>query len=248
MLLEWVYAIASVIVVSLVSFVGVVTLSVRLERLRKVLLCLVSFSAGALLGGAFLHLLPEAAEAGFGMEISIYVLAGMLVSFSVEKLVCWRHCHVPTSEEHPHPFAYMNLFGDGVHNFIDGLIIGTSYLAGVPLGIATTVAVIFHEIPQEMGDFGVLIHGGFSIRKAMTMNFLSALTAVAGTVVALVVGGFVEGLTSFLLPFAAGGFIYIASSDLIPELHKQPGTKKAFGQLLFILLGLGVMYWLLMIG
>ncbi len=242
MLLEWVYALASVVAVSLISLVGVMALAVKPAMLKKVLLCLVSFSAGALLGGAFLHLLPEAAGEGFGVQVSLYVLAGIVASFAVEKLVCWRHCHEPTSEDHPHPFAYMNLFGDGVHNFIDGLVIGTSYLVSIPLGMAMTLAVILHEIPQEMGDFGVLVHGGFTVRKAIVMNFLTALTAVAGTVAALLASGVVANLTSFLVPFAAGGFIYIASSDLIPELHRQPGARKAFAQLLFILLGLAVMY------
>ncbi|MFH1294593.1 MAG: ZIP family metal transporter [Candidatus Aenigmatarchaeota archaeon] len=246
MILEWAYALASVLLISLVSLIGAVTLSVKMDTLKKILVCLVSFSAGALLGGAFLHLLPEAAESGLGFEVSVYVLAGIMVFFVMEKMVCWRHCHVPTSEDHPHPFAYMNLIGDSVHNLIDGLIIGAAYAANIPLGITTTLAVLFHEIPQEMGDFGVLIHGGFKVRKALFMNFLTALTAVVGTVIALLASGFVDNLTSVLLPFAAGGFIYIAASDLIPELHKQVGMKKAAAQLFFILLGIAVMYSMLL--
>ena len=242
MLAEWVYALASVFIVSAVSLVGIVSMAAQLKRFEQLLLLLVSFSAGALLGDAFLHLLPEAAESGLSTEIAAAVLAGIIVSFAVEKIVCWRHCHIPTSESHPHPFAYMNLFGDGVHNFIDGLIIGSSYLAGIPVGIATTVAVILHEIPQEIGDFSVLIHGGFTFRKAVLMNFATALTAVAGTVGALLLGITYAWATAFLIPFAAGSFIYIASSDLIPELHKQTGAKKALGQLTFILLGIAVMY------
>lgn len=244
MLIEWVYALASVIAISSLSLVGLATASLGINKLKKVLIVLVSFSAGALLGGAFFHLLPEAGEAGFTAELALMILAGIMTSFVLEKIVCWRHCHVPTSKEHPHPFAYMNLFGDAVHNLIDGMIIGATYLASIPLGITTTLAVIFHEIPQEMGDFGVLVHGGFSVRKAIAMNFLTALTAVIGAGIALATSAYAASLIPFLLPFAAGSFIYIASSDLIPELHKQPGLTKALAQLVFIMLGLGLMYWL----
>jgi len=240
----WLYALASVILISLVSFMGLFTISIRLQTLKKVVLYLVSFSVGGLLGDAFIHLLPESLEIS-GANLSLYILTGIIVSFMVEKFIHWRHCHVPTSKEHPHPFALMNLVGDSVHNFIDGLIIGASYIASIPVGIATTVAVIFHEIPQEIGDFGVLIHGGFSRKRALTMNFVTALTAVAGTVVALVAGAFVEGLQGFLMPFAIGSFIYIAGSDLIPELHRETSPKKSLLQLAAIALGIAMMYLLL---
>jgi zinc and cadmium transporter len=183
----------------------------------------------------------------FSAEISLYVLMGIVSFFFIEKFIHWRHCHIPTSDRHPHPFAYMNLFGDGVHNFIDGLIIGASYIVSIPLGIATTLAVLFHEIPQEIGDFGVLLHGGFSKNRALFMNFLTALTAVAGAAAALVASMYMEGLTLFLVPFAAGNFLYIATSDLIPELKKECGMRKSAGQLIFILLGIGVMYWILLV-
>src|SRR3989338_7267764 len=142
MLNVWIYSIVSVIIVSLMSFVGILTLSIKAEKLKKILLYLVSFSAGALFGDAFIHLLPEIVEeAGFGLNISIYVMFGIGVSFVIEKFIHWRHCHLPNTKDHVHTFAMMNLFGDGIHNFIDGLIIGASYLASVPVGIATTLAV-----------------------------------------------------------------------------------------------------------
>jgi zinc and cadmium transporter len=240
----WIYAIASVFVVSAVSLIGVFTISVKEERLEKILLYLVGFSAGGLLGGAFIHLLPEAVEeSGFGLTVSVSVLSGIIVFFILEKAVHWRHCHVPTSKSHPHPFAYMNLVGDSVHNFIDGLIIGASYLASIPIGITTTLVVILHEIPQEIGDFGVLVHGGFKRKKALWLNFVTALTAVAGTLVALAASYFAQDISVFLVPFAAGGFIYIASSDLIPELHKDAyDTKKSLVQLLTIVLGIAVIF------
>jgi zinc and cadmium transporter len=141
----------------------------------------------------------------------------------------------------------MNLFGDSVHNFIDGIIIGSAYLVSFPVGLATTIAVILHEIPQEISDFGVLIYGGFSKNKAILYNFLTALTATAGAIIALILGTQVEGATKFFIPFAAGSFIYIAGADLIPELHKESNTLTSVIQFLFLLLGIGVMLLLLLI-
>ena len=245
----WLYSLTSVFIVSLMSFVGVLTLSIKTERLKKILLYLVSFSAGALFGDAFIHLLPEIVEkSGFGLNISLYLMLGIGISFIIEKFIHWRHCHLPNTKDHIHPFAMMNLFGDSVHNFIDGLIIGASYLANIPIGIATTLAVIFHELPQEIGDFGVLLHGGFSRAKALLFNFITALTAVFGAVVSLLISSYVENITTFLIPFAAGTFIYIAGSDLIPELHKEVKVEKSFMQLIAIGLGVLFMASLLMLG
>ncbi|PIN81252.1 ZIP family metal transporter [Candidatus Woesearchaeota archaeon CG10_big_fil_rev_8_21_14_0_10_30_7] len=244
----WAYSLVSVILVSFVSFAGIFLFAINLKKLEKLLIYLVSFSVGALLGDAFIHLLPEIIEeAGFGLDISLYLLFGLLFSFIIEKFIRWRHCHVPTSKHHPHPFAIMNLVGDGVHNFIDGIIISVSYLVSIPVGISTTLAVIFHEIPQEIGDFGVLIHGGFSKTKALFFNFLTAATAILGGVVGLIASVYVEHITYFLIPFAAGNFIYIAGSDLIPELHKKEGVKESLLQLLAVILGIGVMMLLLLL-
>ncbi|KHO48201.1 MAG: zinc/iron permease [archaeon GW2011_AR5] len=235
----------SVILVSVVSFAGVLTLVLKDVTIRKFLLYFVAFSAGALFGDAFIHLLPEVTADGFTTNISLYILSGVIVSFLVEKGVHWRHCHIPSSKKHPHTFAYMNLFGDAVHNFIDGLIIAASYMVSVPIGIATTIAVVFHEIPQEIGDFGVLLHGGFSKNKALMLNFLTAATAIAGALIALAVSAQIEGSIVFLASFAAGGFIYIAGADLIPELHKRFTIKSSIGQIIALLLGMGVMYLLI---
>jgi len=250
MLEIWLYSMLSVFLVSIISLIGVFTLAIKDSTLTKILLYFVSFSAGALLGDAFIHLLPDAVESGFTVQISLAILFGILFSFVVEKVVHWRHCHIPVSKDHPHTFAYMNLFGDGVHNFIDGLIIGASYIASIPVGIATTLAVIFHEIPQEIGDFGVLLHGGFGKRKALFMNFLTALTAVLGTAAALLIGN-MRGSNPYLLAFAVGTFIYIAATDLIPELHRsnvcEGFSKTALIQLIFLVLGIAVMLSLLLI-
>jgi len=238
----WLYSLISVIIVSLMSLIGVITLSISMDKLKKVLFILVSFAAGSLFGGAFFHLLPHTIEEyGLKPGIFLFLIAGIIMFFVLEKIICWRHCHIPTSDEHPHPMAFMNLIGDGVHNFIDGLVIGGSYLASVELGLVTTIAVVLHEIPQEIGDFGILIYAGMSRAKALFFNFLSALTAVLGIIVILVFGPKIHHLSFFLLPFAAGGFIYIAGSDLIPELRKENILSKSALQLLAIIFGVTLM-------
>jgi len=236
----WIYSLISVALVSLLSFVGILFIALKKEKLKKLLLFLVSFAAGGLLGDAFIHLLPEAIEeSGFNLAVSLAVLIGLLVFFVLEKFISWRHCHIPTAKEHPHPLVFMNLVGDGLHNFMDGMIIAASFLVSTSLGMATTLAIIFHEIPQEIGDFGVLLHGGFSKTKALVFNFLSALMAVAGAILVLTLG--INNFSRLLIPFTAGGFIYIAASDLIPELHKETDIAKSTFQLIGLLLGICVM-------
>jgi len=248
-MISWILGIVSVILISAVSLIGVLVLWVKDKQLESILLYLVSFSVGGLFGDAFIHLIPEAIEeGGFGISVSLLILMGILFSFIVEKFLQWRHCHIPTSNEHPHSFAYMNLFGDAVHNLIDGLIVGGSYLVSIPIGISTTLAVVFHEIPQELGDFGVLIHGGFNKNKAIWFNLLTALTAILGAVSAFVAGTTIEGFIPLLIPFAAGNFIYIAGSDLIPELRKdEADLKKAMLQVVSIILGVAVMLLVLLL-
>ena len=244
MIIVWVYAIGSVLLISLLAFIGLFTLSIKKKTLDRALIYLVSFAAGALIGDAFIHLLPEIVkEVGFTLTISLWVLAGMVSMFILEKFVHWHHCHHHNHEHHSKikPFAVMNLVGDGVHNFIDGLIIGASYLISIPVGIATTVAVALHEIPQEIGDFGVLIHGGFSRAKALFFNFLSALMAVLGAIIALTSSIYIPGIENILVPLAAGQFIYISAADLIPELHKETDTNKSILQLIWFILGIIVM-------
>jgi zinc and cadmium transporter len=245
------YAILSVLVVSLISFVGVFTLGIKVKKLRKFLIYVISFAAGALFGDAFIHLLPETVEKfGFGLNISLYFLGGIVVFFFLEKVIQWQHCHGHMLEDkHVHPFAYMNLVGDGMHNFLDGVIIAASYLVSVPVGVATTVAVVLHEIPQEIGDFGVLLHGGFTKGKALLLNFGSALVAVLGVVIVFLLEGGVENLELILVPIAAGGFVYIAGSDLIPELHKDSDSVwKNLLQLIAFVVGILVMVGLLLVG
>lgn len=242
----WAYSILSVIFVSLLSLVGIFTFPVKKDKLEKILIYFVAFAAGTLLGDAFIHLIPEAYEKTTSVFVSLNILFGIIAFFVLEKFVHWRHCHEMPSKKHPHPFSYLILTGDAVHNFIDGLIIAAGYLVSIPVGFATTVAVIFHEIPQEIGDYGSLVYGGFSRQKALTLNFLTALTAVIGTVIALAVADTNNQFQNFLIPFAAGGFIYVAGSDLIPELHKHTEIKKSLGQVLAFVLGIVLMLLLLL--
>jgi zinc and cadmium transporter len=245
MLQVWLYTIISVIIISLISLVGIFTLSIKAKKLKTLLIYLISFSAGALFGDAFLHLLPEISQQGLTTQTSLLVLAGIGVFFFIEKIVHWQHCHHPITESHVHPFAIMNLIGDAVHNFLDGIIIGVSYLINIPAGIATTIAVALHEIPQEIGDFGVLIHGGYSKAKALMLNFVTALAAIIGAIIALTLNTYIPNIEQYLIPIAIGGFIYIAGSDLIPELHKDFETRKSIYQLIALALGVLVMYLLL---
>ena len=246
----WIYSIASVVLVSLISLIGVFTLSLNKEKLQRVTLFLVSFAVGGLFGDAFIHLLPEAFEGlGIRLTTSLYIIAGILIFFILEKFIRWRHCHNSTSTNHLHPVITLNLIGDGVHNLIDGMIIGASFSISVTLGMATTLAVIMHEIPQEIGDFGVLIHGGLSIKKALLFNFFSALSAIVGAVISLLIGSNFEGYSLILMPITAGGFLYIAGSDLIPELHQGCNIKisSAVGQFIAMVLGILIMSLLLLL-
>lgn len=243
-----IYALLSVLAVSLISLVGVVFLPLNEKRLKTFLIYFLSFSAGALLGDVFIHLLPEVVETGgFTQSVSINILIGIMATFVIEKIIHWKHHQTHSGHDHKHPVTTMTLIGDGVHNFIDGLVIGASYFISIPAGIATTFAVILHEIPQEIGNFGVLIHGGYTKSKALWFNFLSALTAVVGTVTVLVIGSANTNAIMTLTSFAAGNFIYIAASDLIPELHKEVGFKKTVLQFVTMLLGIGVMFALLLL-
>lgn len=241
-------AIISVLAVSAISLIGAITLSLREAMIKRYLIYFVSFSAGALFGDVFIHLLPEIIESGsWTLTTSLMIIFGIVVSFALEKIIHWRHCHMPYEKGHVHRFAYMNLFGDALHNAIDGLIIGASFMVGIPVGIATTLAVMLHEIPQEIGDFAVLLHGGFQKKKALLYNFYSALAAIGGTIAAFLLYGAVPNMNSYLIPFAAGSFLYIAGADLIPELHKEESAVKGFFQLGFFLLGVAIMLLLLLV-
>lgn len=192
------------------------------------------------MGSAFLHLLPEAALEIKTEKIYLITLVAFVFFFFMEKLLYWRHCHKENCQIHT--FGYMNLFGDGLHNFIDGLIIATAFLVDIKLGVTTTFAIALHEIPQEISDFGVLLYAGFKKKKALLINFIVALTVVAGGIVGYFISLNLENIISFLLPFAAGGFIYIAASDLMPEIKKETNLRKSIISFLMFMLGIALMF------
>ncbi len=234
MVLVWI--LASTFLVSIVSLAGVFTLSIKERLLHRLLFCLIGFSAGALIGGAFLHILPEALENSPSNYVFSSLILGIVIFFALERYLYWRHCHEGVCEVHA--FSYLNLVGDGFHNFIDGILIAVSYLVSVKLGIITTIAIILHEIPQELGDFGVLVYGGFSKQKALFYNFVSAITAIFGAILGYFITDLAKGFSAFMLPVTAGGFIYIATSDLIPEIHKEKSLKRSTIAFIAFLIGI----------
>jgi len=236
------WIIAATLAVSALSFSGAIALFLKEEILRKIIQPLVAFSAGALLGGAFLHLLPEAVEVmGASTWLWLFVILGFSAFFLIEQFIHWHHCHRMPSE-HKHPVTYLVLISDGIHNFLDGLAVGSAFLISPSLGLATTVAVAMHEIPQELGDFGIMVHGGWKKSKALLFNFASGLTMVLGGVL---VWFFARDINmAFVLPFAAGNFIYIAASDLIPEIKHSDNVCKNGIHFFSFVLGLALMYLL----
>ena len=244
----WLYTIVSVTIVSLLSLLGLIAFPFGEEKIKKFLIWAVAFAGGTLLGDAFLHLIPESYKDDAGIGVSFSVLAGILAFFVLEKFIHWHHCHDIGCEEHNHTFSYVIMIGDAAHNFIDGMIIAASYLVSIPIGIATTLAVVFHEIPHEVGDFASMLYGGFSKTKALWYNFLAGIVAIFGALAVLMINADVANITYYLIPFAAGGFIYVASADIIPELHKSTKVSHSFLQLLFIIAGIGIMYGLLVLG
>jgi len=240
----WFYSIVSVLVVSLLSLTSAFFLIIKRDFLLKILHFLVSFAVGNLFGAAFIHLIPAMEEYSnlSLLDGSKFIFSGIILFFILEKFIRWRHCHLPDCDTHKSPFVPVSLAGDTLHNFLDGIIIAVSYMTNIPLGIATTVAVLFHELPQEIGDFGILVKGGFSPKKAILINLLVSLSSILGAAVALIIGMEMNEFVQILLPVTAGGFIYIAGSDLIPELHSEEDWKNSAGQLFFLLAGIGMMY------
>lgn len=232
------WPILSVILISLLSFAGALSLVLSHKLLDKILIFFVSFSAGGMIAGAFFHLLPESLEnTPDSVTVFFWVIAGFCLFFVLERILRWRHCHREGCETHDH-LGWLNLFGDGLHNLLDGMIVFAAFLSGPVLGIPVVIAIILHEIPQEIGDFGVLLYSGFSRKKALLYNFFSALLSFFGVFLAyfLFLSNF--SIESVLLPLAAGSFIYIAASDLIPELHKEKKLGKAIWSFIFFVLAL----------
>jgi zinc and cadmium transporter len=231
------WIIGSSLLMCVLALAGVTTLSLSEKTMQRLLLPLVALSAGSLLGGAFFHMIPESLEkTGADIPVYIYVVAGFAFFLLLEQLLHWHHCH--REETHcKKPQTYLILIGDGIHNFIGGIAVAGTFLIDVRLGISTWLAAAAHEVPQEMGDFGVLVHGGWSRKKALLLNLLSAST--------FLLGGLLTYMLSFsdwiyyLIPFAAGNFIYIGASDLIPEVNKHESFSRNI--LHFCCFGIGIL-------
>ena len=267
----WLYTLGSVVAVSLVALVGLFVLSRAKEKLERITPYLVSLAVGALLGGAVLHLIPRAVqESGAGLTVWLYLLAGFVGSFVLEKFLkahhhghhallsgegkyearqahgghggdSWESDAGASQGEDARPLSAMVLFGDGVHNLLDGVVIAASYSVDPWVGLVTTLAVFLHEVPQEIGDFGALVHGGLPPKRALLLNLLSALAAILGAVLTLWIGTQMESVTRVILPIAAGNFLYIAAADLVPELHQERGGWMALWQVVIILAGIALM-------
>jgi zinc and cadmium transporter len=237
------WIIAGTVFVSLLGFAGIFSLWLNEDKLKKFMHVLTAFAVGGLLGGAFFHLLPEASEKLNMDSLFFYTLVGFIVFLLVETYFHWHHC----DDCEIHPYSYMMLIGDGIHNIIDGLVISASFIVSIPLGIVTTLVIFGHEFPQQLGVFGVLVNGGFDKKKAMVYSFLAQSTIVIGGVAGYFLSTTIASVSAFLLPFAAGGFIYIAASDLIPEMHKEERMKRIISIAIFFI-GLLFMWMLKMIG
>lgn len=248
----YVSILAATLVVSLFSLTGIYALSLSETTLHRILFVVVGFSAGAILGAVYFDLLPEAIELMEAEAAFVYIAAGFVSFFFLERFIYWYHGHGHREDIeglHSRPgradtkqFVYLNLLGDAIHNFIDGLVIAASFLAGPAVGMAATVAVIFHELPQEMGDYGILIYGGFNRARALALNFAVALTVVFGGATALFLIESLEALSGVLIAVAAGGFIYLGASELIPELHEEKTLGRSVVQFVAFLLGMALIW------
>lgn len=242
-----IYILISTLVIAALSLCGILVLTFMKKHTHASVLALVALSAGAMFGNAFLHLLPEAIELSQTGIIDLFtvmllVVGSFVASFLFEQFFFWHHCHSEeTCEPTQKPYAHLVLYSDAIHNFIDGLIIAAAFVVSVPLGVATTLAIALHEIPQELGDFAVLVHGGFSKTRAAIFNGLAALTVVLGGIVGFILAGSVDLAVPVLLPIAAGGFIYIAAADLLPELRHNNTRAGIPLYFLVFLTGLAIM-------
>lgn len=236
----WLVTLLGVLIVSLISLIGIFFLAIQKEKLKQLQLVLVALATGGLLGGAFFHLLPESFESYEDPWLASLLLSfGFILFFVLERFLHWHHNHTSgINESKIKPFGTVNLVADMFHNFLDGLLIAASFSYSMEIGLATTLTVLLHEIPQEIGDFGVLIHAGFSRKKALIFNFLSACTAFVGALVVLLTGQAAANLSRYILPFAAGGFIYLAAADLIPELHTEKAPWRSIIQFIALLIGM----------
>jgi len=234
---QWIFV--SGLLMSCIALSGSITLIFKESLLKKILLPLVAFAAGSLIGGALFHMLPAAVH-HLNNDIIVYIwlVAGFLFFLILEQLLHWHHCH-KTPSEHKHPLSYLMLLADGVHNFVGGIAVGASFMVDIKLGITAWLVAAAHEVPQEMGDFGVLIYSGWDKRKALFFNLLSGLTFLVGGLVVYFASSSFK--VEYLIPFAAGNFLYIGASDLVPEIKAGHNRKGSLIHTLCFCLGLGLL-------
>lgn len=238
---EIINGIIATALISSVSIIGIISFKIGFKNLNKLSHLFVSFAIGALLGNAILHIIPEVYESYDSTITSLAILLGILIFYSLEQFLRWRHCH-DDCEGHNKPIAVINIIGDSLHNFLDGILIATSFMVSTEMGIATSLAILLHEIPQEIGDFGVLVHAKWEMHKIIKINLISAGFAFLGLFIGFLFNNLYDGLSGFLLPLTAGGFLYLACSDLIPDLHSKNDitiTKRII-HLLLIVVGITI--------
>jgi zinc and cadmium transporter len=240
-----IYALLSATIVSLVAFSGILFLAFKTEQLQKIIFILVSFAVGNLFGSAFFVLIPESYHLLPDSSIpGLMVVAGILTMFILEKFIHWKHGHDMNHLNEKASLGYISLVTDSLHNFIDGILIASAWAASPEIGIVTTLSVIVHEVPQEISDYGILIYAGFTRKKALFFNFLAAVSALLGVLFTSWLGNNFENINNYILPLAAGGFIYLAGSDLIPQLHQERSSRRNLIQFIAIVAGFAMMYFI----
>jgi zinc and cadmium transporter len=238
----------SVLLVSLISLVGLLMIFFRRFDFEKNIYYMISFAAGTMLAVSFFDVIPEALDE-LGSEAMNYILLGIILFLLIEKYIHWHHCNTEHCEKKHKvkPYVFLNLVGDGLHNFIDGAVIAAAYLTNFELGLLTTLSVAVHELPQEIGDFSILLKGGLKLKQALLFNLLIAMTAFLGSITAIILGNYVEAASPILLCIAAGGFIYLSLTDIIPETHKEVESRKIFKQTMLIFFGIIIVYLLMLL-
>ena len=235
------------VAISIVSLISVLTIFplAYFFKHKKVIKLFVAFAAGALIGDVFLHMIPEMAEHHFEAAHSLAIIAGIIGLFMFEQIFHWRHCHNEFTDKHKHSsIAVSSLAADFFHNFIDGVLIASSFFIDVELGMATTLAVVFHELPQEIGDFAILINSNMEKKKAILFNFLTSLSAFLGAFLFILFSSKLLDLTEYIIAFGGGAFLYLAIADLLPEIKHEDCNSGIFFKLLFFILGVAIMFFL----
>jgi zinc and cadmium transporter len=238
-----VWPLAAALIISAAAIIGSTSILLLGKRAEDAAVWILSFAIGTLTAGASLHLLPEALEMRETDDVMLLFVGGIILFVVLERVIRWRHTHAhPTETKHERVTAFVLLWGDALHNFIDGIVLGVSFGVSVELGLIASIAIFAHEVPQEIGDFAVLLSSGMPRRRAILLNYLSAAAVVPGALAASIWSSSFREAIGWLLPIAAAGFIYIALADLVPSLHHHRGRWAAVAQISLMILGVAVIY------